>query len=356
MEIKYRYLGQTPLSDAITLMEDHISAAKQNEKIYFWGLEHPLVYTSGLQSKAEHIRENNLETQTVRRGGSVTLHNPGQLVFYTVCPIHSIKGGLQGFVRLLEICIIHCLGLYKIASAIHPPNSGVYTKNGKIAFIGLGGKKGFIYHGAAININNDLDDYSKIFSCGLTLPVTRVKNEMTKEVSPKEFSQKLFETLAKHLIEIPPSLFRKRWHAFYETHALHKGLLEGIYFFNSRQYWEAHELWEIYWQKENDPKNKNLLHFLIQLASAIFKLTEKPNKKGAISLLKKSLKKLDSNFAYEVGHFYISNFTQLIDYAKRILFTLENFSNDDEGPIPFEAFLIISVYDKKIIDKINPLW
>ena len=48
----------------------------------------------------------------------------------------------------------------------------------KIAFVGLGMKKGMIYHGVAINLTNHLDDYQKINSCGLQLPVSKLEDEI----------------------------------------------------------------------------------------------------------------------------------------------------------------------------------
>ena len=58
------------------------------------------------------------------------------------------------------------------------PYSGVWTPRGKIGFVGLGLKSNAIYHGVAINLLNDLEDYKHIFSCGIKLPVTSLEREI----------------------------------------------------------------------------------------------------------------------------------------------------------------------------------
>ena len=85
-QITYRYLGRVQYSEAVQLMEKHITQANQKEEAHWWGLEHDLVYTAGISTAKEHILDSSLVITQSRRGGSVTVHNPGQLVFYSVFP------------------------------------------------------------------------------------------------------------------------------------------------------------------------------------------------------------------------------------------------------------------------------
>ena len=51
-------------------------------------------------------------------------------------------------------------------------------KGKKIAAIGIRVSKWIAYHGCAININNNLNEYQKIIPCGLdNSKVTSIKNE-----------------------------------------------------------------------------------------------------------------------------------------------------------------------------------
>ena len=66
---------------------------------------------------------------------------------------------------------------------------------------------------------------------------------------------------------------------------------KGIEAFNNRQFYDAHEYWEELWldYKLNDP---NFIQGLIQLAVSYFHLFNQ-NLKGARSMIKKCLKKID---------------------------------------------------------------
>jgi len=190
----YSYLGLVSYPFSLALMEEKITEVVQQKKGFVYGLEHERVYTAGLKTAPEHILQDLPYVKT-RRGGSITVHNPGQLVFYTVFPLAEIGGNLERYIRTLEASIIATLKDYGIESFAHDEHTGVWTKNGKIAFIGLSAKKGAVYHGAALNVTNDLADYKPIVSCGLPLPITRMIDEpgvISKDLSLPEISQALF--------------------------------------------------------------------------------------------------------------------------------------------------------------------
>jgi len=178
MNVKYQFLHTIQFNNSLKLMEEKFAESQQAQKIFLFGLEHPKVYTSGLKTEKSHILDKKIPIINVRRGGSITLHNKGQLIFYTVLPFQSIQNSLEKYVRFLEGCIIRLLKNYSISGSRIPSKSGVFTSKGKIAFIGLGVKKQCVYHGLAININNNLEDYQSIESCGLTIPITNFIEEL----------------------------------------------------------------------------------------------------------------------------------------------------------------------------------
>lgn len=182
--------------------------AVQQKKILFLAMQHPLIFTSGLLSKEKHVLAKDIKITAARRGGSVTLHNPGQLVFYTLVPLIFTQG-LETFIRLLEKSLLQAFVRFGYEFSLKTPHSGIWTEKGKIAFIGLGLKNQCIYHGLAVNLYNDLSPFAKIFSCGLEFPVTRLQDfsgllqdklqDLQKqEEALQEFSRELYQQLRKN--------------------------------------------------------------------------------------------------------------------------------------------------------------
>ena len=68
--------------------------------------------------------------------------------------------------------IIDTLKFFKIETFADKDNIGIWYKEGnqikKVAAIGVRVKKWIAYHGFAININNNLDQYKKIIPCGIS--------------------------------------------------------------------------------------------------------------------------------------------------------------------------------------------
>lgn len=288
--VTQQFLGAISYADALARMEDAIRTTSENEALV-WGLEHPLTYTSGLKTEKTHILAADLKVESARRGGSVTLHNPGQLVVYFVFPLSAVTGGLERFVRVLEACLAETLLTLGIKPHFLPGASGVFTERGKIAFIGLGLKKGFIYHGIALNVSNNLADYRAIQSCGLTLPMTSVSEFNASPPSLPVIFDLFFANLAQRLIDIEPTEFRSRHGALTNLADAATGFRLGWIAFHERRYWEAHEIWEFFWHEMPPDDTRLFFHALIQMAMAWYKLFDAPNIAGAHSLLGKALEK-----------------------------------------------------------------
>jgi len=287
----FQYIGLTSYEDALRLMENALAELRPDEA-QVWGLEHPLVYTSGLKTEANHILSDTIRVVPARRGGSVTLHNPGQLVIYFAFPLAAVEGGLERFVRVLESTLAEVLLQIGIDCNLHPGASGVFTPQGKIAFIGLGLKRGFIYHGVSVNLANNLNDFCAIQSCGLTLAMTSVAELSARTISPETFFQKFTEVFAQKLTRITPADFRQRTTEGIDLTDWRTGFRLGWLAFHERRFWEAHEIWEIYWHEMPPGDLRIFFHAMIQVAMAYYKLFTVPNLTGALSLLTKALEKL----------------------------------------------------------------
>ena len=151
-------------------------------------LEHPHAYTMGRLSRVEHLlsspselAESGIPVHETDRGGQITYHGPGQLVGYPIINLRDWGGPLQ-YVRTLEQVIVDTLVDFGIEAHTEEGLTGVWSKGGKIAAIGVKISRGVSFHGFAINVNTDLSYYRHIVPCGITdRPVTSMAVELGQE-------------------------------------------------------------------------------------------------------------------------------------------------------------------------------
>ena len=97
----------------------------------------------------------------------ITCHGPGQLVCYFVLDLRN-KKDIRKFITCIEKTVIDTLKFFKIETFADKDNIGIWYKEGdqinKVAAIGVRVKKWIAYHGFAININNNLDQYKKNYT------------------------------------------------------------------------------------------------------------------------------------------------------------------------------------------------
>jgi lipoyl(octanoyl) transferase len=132
-----------------------------------WFLEHPPVFTLGLNGRREHVlAPGEIPVVPVDRGGQVTYHGPGQLVVYPLLDLKRARLAIRDLVSCLEDSVIElCAGL-GIEAAARRDAPGVYVAGCKLASIGLRVRRGCTYHGLALNVRNDLEPFTRINPCG----------------------------------------------------------------------------------------------------------------------------------------------------------------------------------------------
>jgi lipoyl(octanoyl) transferase len=158
--------------DAINLLEKRLENLHNNiDKELIWTLEHNEIFTAGTRYKESEILDNSIELIKTNRGGKITCHAPGQLICYFVLDLRK-KKDIRKFISCIEKTIIETLKEYKIETFSDKDNIGIWHKKNnsinKVAAIGVRVKKWIAYHGFAININNNLEQYKKIIPCGIT--------------------------------------------------------------------------------------------------------------------------------------------------------------------------------------------
>lgn len=167
MNINIRKLGRQDYQSCWQKMQDYTLARDESSADEIWIVEHPAVFTQGLNGKPEHLLQaSDIPVVNTDRGGQVTYHAPGQLVIYTLIDIKRRGMGVRQLVTLIEQAMVETLAQYGLHAVAKAEAPGVYIAGQKIGSVGLRIKKGCSYHGLSLNNNMDLTPFSYINPCG----------------------------------------------------------------------------------------------------------------------------------------------------------------------------------------------
>ena len=175
--------------DAIRLMEQRLIEINDNKSTeLIWILQHDDIYTAGTSFNENEIIDKKINLLKTNRGGKITYHGPGQLICYFVIDLKKRKKDIRKFISLIEKTIIETLQIYNIDTFADKDNIGIWYNNNskieKVAAIGVRVSKWIAYHGFAINVDNNLENYKKIVPCGiLDKGVTNLK-----KISKQDYS------------------------------------------------------------------------------------------------------------------------------------------------------------------------
>ena len=186
--------------DAIAQLEARLKLVDENEgNELIWILEHEPIYTAGTSYSKNDIIDESINIYETNRGGKITYHGPGQLMFYFVIDLRNKKKDIRKFISIIENSIIETLREFKIECHADKKNIGIWFDNNgtpeKVAAIGVRVSKWIAYHGFCLNIKNDLDPYKKIVPCGI-----RDKGVTNLEKISKVKFNKIDEILVKNFI------------------------------------------------------------------------------------------------------------------------------------------------------------
>lgn len=201
--VKLLDLGLMPYGNVLATQEElfntnlNAKAKEQPTSNTLILCEHPPVYTLGKSGKSQNIlvdRDNlNAELFQVTRGGDVTFHGPGQLVVYPILDLDTLSISVAQYVYNLEELIIQTIAEYDIVGERIEGASGVWIGAGtpkarKISAVGAKVSRHITMHGLAVNVNTDLNWFSKIVSCGLAnMGVTSLQQELGKPIDMQQF-------------------------------------------------------------------------------------------------------------------------------------------------------------------------
>ena len=133
-----------------------------------WFTEHEPVFTQGQAGRPEHVlAPGSIPVVQSDRGGQVTYHGPGQIVGYLMFDLRRMGLSVRGLVSGIETAIVDVLREYGVEAAPRADAPGVYVEGAKIASLGLRVRRGCSYHGLSLNVNMELEPFSRINPCGL---------------------------------------------------------------------------------------------------------------------------------------------------------------------------------------------
>lgn len=165
-----------------------------------WIVEHPPVFTLGLNGKSEHIIDSHdIPVIQCDRGGQVTFHGPGQLVAYVLVDLQRRHWGVKQLVNRIEQVIIDLLGDYSIQGERKENAPGVYVESAKIAALGLRVRSGCSYHGLSLNVDMDLTPFSFINPCGFEGLASVQMKDLNPRADIQDVKQRLIEHLTRQL-------------------------------------------------------------------------------------------------------------------------------------------------------------
>jgi lipoyl(octanoyl) transferase len=210
-----------------------------------WLCEHPPVFTQGLAGRAEHVlAAGDIPVVVTNRGGQVTYHGPGQVVAYPLVDLQRAGYFVKEYVYRLEESVIRTLAHYgvtghrvagapgvyvrlddpfshaRLAPLAPPPppspgrggsessppppgegqGGGMFAGLGKIAALGVKVSRHCTYHGLALNVDMDLEPFSRINPCGYaglpTVDLSTIGVSTTWNEAAQVLGQKLGMLLA----------------------------------------------------------------------------------------------------------------------------------------------------------------
>ena len=166
-------------------------------------LEHPHTLTlgrratdGGIIAPQEVLRARDVTVFETNRGGKVTYHGLGQIVGYPIINLSPDREDVHRYVRDLEEVLIRAMNDFGIEVFRIEGLTGVHTKRGKVAAIGVHIARWITTHGFALNVNTDLSYFNLIIACEGE-PVTSMKELLGREVEMTKVEDRIIERFAE---------------------------------------------------------------------------------------------------------------------------------------------------------------
>ena len=221
--IEIRDLGLCEYRQAWDLQKElfaRVTGIKKQNKVlqspvavpnYLLRVEHPHVYTMGRSGHDENLLvaeetllDRGIPLFRIERGGDITYHGPGQVVFYPILDLENFFTDIHRYMRTLEEAVILTLADYGLRGERSPGETGVWidpegSAPRKICAMGVRCSGWVTMHGLALNVNTDLSYFRNIVPCGIKgKGVTSMEKELGGQIPIDSVKQ----ALTRHFMEL----------------------------------------------------------------------------------------------------------------------------------------------------------
>ena len=212
-QLQVRRLGRIDYGRALALQKQiEQEVIEKREMNFLLLLEHPHTFTVGRRSQEngvlaneEQLKNREIAVFETNRGGKVTYHGVGQIVGYPIISLSPHREDVHQYVRDLEEVLIRTLRDFEIEAYRIEGLTGVHTKDGKVAAIGVHIKRWVTTHGFALNVNTDLSFFDLIIACEGE-PVTSMEKILGREVKLAAVEDKIIANFARVFGSFPPEV------------------------------------------------------------------------------------------------------------------------------------------------------
>jgi lipoyl(octanoyl) transferase len=221
--IELHPLGRVDYADTFAAMKRFTLERTPDTPDALWICEHAPVFTQGIAGKQDHIlNPGAIPVVQTDRGGQVTFHGPGQVVAYPLIDLRRAGYFVKEYVYRIEESVLRTLAHFGVTGHRVPGAPGIYVRLddpfshaaltgpmpaadpfrglGKIAALGIKVSRHATYHGVALNVQMDLEPFSRINPCGYaglqTVDLSTIGIQTTWEEAATVLSQKLSTFLA----------------------------------------------------------------------------------------------------------------------------------------------------------------
>ena len=181
-------------------MQEFTDTRDENTADEIWFVEHPPVFTMGLNASEEHLlAPGDIPVVQIDRGGQVTFHGPGQLMIYPLIDLRRSNIGVRHLVTALEQSVVDLAADYDVEALAKPEAPGVYVRDDKLASVGLRIRRGSSFHGMALNVDIDLEPFSRINPCGYAELQMTDFNRLGIDLQLEQAAEKYLPHFLRHL-------------------------------------------------------------------------------------------------------------------------------------------------------------
>ncbi|MDH6591648.1 lipoyl(octanoyl) transferase [Variovorax sp. TBS-050B] len=221
--IEVQWLGRADYAATYEAMRRFTAERGPHTPDALWMCEHAPVFTQGIAGRQDHIlASGGIPVVQTDRGGQVTFHGPGQVVGYPLIDLRRAGYYVKEYVFRIEESVLRTLAHFGVTGHRVAGAPGIYVRLddpfshaaltgplpaadpfrglGKIAALGIKVSRHATYHGVALNVEMDLEPFSRINPCGYaglqTVDLSTIGVQTTWEEAARVLSQKLAAYLA----------------------------------------------------------------------------------------------------------------------------------------------------------------